>query len=108
MSERATCTVLALASAAKIAYELAHDIAKDGGRANGRPIHSAKVIAAAKKRGLSVKKIRYNGTVARFIRTHPTGSYYMSKRRHAFAVIDGVVSDHTAPGSIVLNVWRFG
>jgi len=107
MSERATCTVRALAAAAKIAYELAHDIAKDGGRDNGKAVHSGRVIAAAKKRGIFIRKLRYSGTVARFIRLHPTGSYYLSKRRHAFAVIDGAISDYTAPGSIVLNVWRF-
>lgn len=105
--ERATCTIKALAGVAGIAYELAHSIADDAGRCNGRRFNSRKLIDQAQQRGIRFRKLRMGShTLRKFIREHPTGRYFMRKRGHAFAVIDGQVSDHTRIGSIVLDAWE--
>lgn len=104
---RADCTVKALALCAGIAYELAESIAADAGRKPGRGFKSVKLIAAAKKHGLSFRKIRMGSrTVRKFLREHPEGRFYCRKVGHAFAVIDGAVSDTTRPGAIVLDAWQ--
>ena len=91
---RGDCTVRALSKVAKITYALAESIAADGGRRPGQGAHSHDVIRAAKARGLSFRKLRCRSkTVARFIREHPVGRYYVRKRQHAFAVVNGVISD---------------
>lgn len=34
-------------------------------------------------------------TLNQFVKKHPKGKYYVLHRGHAFAVVDGVVYDHT-------------
>lgn len=106
MTQRADCTVRALAAAAGIAYELALSIASDAGRRAGGRFNSQKLIDHAKTTGLSFRKLNMRQkTLRRFLLEHPTGKYYCNKRGHAFAIIDGVVSDRTKPGARVLNAW---
>ncbi len=104
---RADCTVKALSAVAGIGYELAEAIASDGGRSPGRRAKSARIIDAARDRGLAFRKIRFTGTVRRFIKTHPLGAFYATKRGHAFGIINGKIMDGTAPGSAIVNVWEY-
>ena len=107
MTKRADCTVKALATVADIGYELAEQIALDGGRKLGRTGNSLRIIEAAKRHGLKFRKLRFtNKTVAKFCRLHPVGRFYLRKRGHAFAVLDGAVMDWTSPNSIVVSAWE--
>ena len=45
--------------------------------------------------------------VAKFIREHPTGKFYACKRGHAFAVVDGKISDNTPSTALVVRAWEF-
>jgi hypothetical protein len=106
---RADCTVRALATVAEITYALAEEIAADGGRRRGRKVKSENVIAAAKARGVRFRKIRFSArTLGKFIRQHPVGRFYVRKRGHAFAVIDGTVHDskESSLGCIVIDAWQ--
>lgn len=107
--ERANCTVLALSAAAAIEYELAHRIAADAGRVSSRGFRSEKLIAEAKARGLTFRKLRMGPrTLRKFIKERPVGRFYVKKRGHALAVIDGVPSEsRTSLGSIIIDAWQF-
>jgi hypothetical protein len=47
-------------------------------------------------------------TIRRFIRENPRGTFYCCKSGHAFAIVDGVVHDHSPqkPGALIQNAWR--
>ena len=107
---KADCTVRALAHVAGITYAAAEALAEDAGRKAGRGMKSAKLIDLLNRcahLGIRFRKVRMGSrTLRRFLREHPTGSFYLRKRGHAFAVIDGSVSDFTRQGSIVLDAWE--
>lgn len=105
---RANCTVKAFASVTEITYTLAEGIAGEAGRIGGRKFKSSLLIEEAKKQGFTFKKLRFAGkTINKFVAQYPDGRFYARKKGHAFSVVDGVVNDKTAMGSIVLDVWQF-
>jgi len=105
---RADCVVRALAVVADIDYDVADALAAAAGRSAGRGTSLSvqlKMLAAVP--GVEFKKPRMGTrSLARFLREHPTGRFYLRKAHHAFGVIDGVVSDRTALGSIVKDAWQ--
>ena len=106
--QRADCTVSALAHVACIPYEVAFGIAAEAGRKSSCGASSERVIVKAKAAGIRLTKLRFtNKTLAKFVRLHPEGRFYVRKRGHAVSVIDGVVGDATRLGSIVLDVWQY-
>lgn len=105
--ERASCTVRALSASTQISYELAGCIASEAGRVAGRRFKSSALIDAAKRKGIRFKKLRFTGkTVRKFIEANPEGRFYARKNGHAFAIIDGQVSDATRAGTIIVDVWQ--
>lgn len=103
-AEKRDCTVRSLACAADIPYVDAHRIAKKSGRKNGRGWWSEKNLAVAKQEGLlDFAKVpcaipgrnytRTYPTVAQIIARHKTGRYIICTRKHAMALIDGVIHD---------------
>lgn len=97
-SDSADCTVRGFAAAAGISYEDAHAIASDAGREPRRRFSMAKVISVAKRRGFTIRKLRFRvRTLARFMREYPRGRYYVGITGHAFAVVDGVPSERQSP-----------
>lgn len=94
--DRRDCTVRALAVAAGVEYEVASMTLSAGGR--------------RVKKGMTVPELRriYEGVLhmqpldavsaiqprlVDFLAAHPQGRFVLVKRRHAFAVVDGVVHD---------------
>ena len=107
-TERASCTVRALAAVAAIEYELAHSIAADAGRVAGRRFRSSALIEEAKAQGLAFRKVRMGSkTLRKFLRQHPVGRFFVRKAGHAFAVVDGKPSDGTSLGVILTDAWQF-
>lgn len=108
---RLGCTVYALSAVTGCALDAATAIVDETRRP--RQWHSAtssKVIEAAKEKGYAFKKLRMKPrTLARFLREHPTGRYYLRKRGHAFAVVDGVVFDRINSGASVRikDAWEY-
>ena len=65
------------------------------------------LLNRCKQHGILFRKVRMGSrTLRRFLREHPTGSFYLRKRGHALAVIDGQVSDTTPQASIILDAWQ--
>lgn len=58
------------------------------------------ILKALRKFGIRVGELKpYRGTITKFCRTHPKGTYYMDMHSHAAVVQDGIIYD---------NSWQFG
>jgi len=105
--DRGSCTVRALSKVANISFSESTVIATLAGRIRSRGFHSEKLINEAKKHGFNFKKMNIaKKTVRKFAESYPEGRYYLEKRGHAFAFIDGKCSDGTKPRAIVLKAWK--
>ncbi len=105
---RAACTVHALSVVSGLSVAQATDVAVKAGTRNGQRFSSSMLIDHAKTNGMHFKKLRFTKkTLRKFIAEHPNGRYYLRKIGHAFAVVNGLVSDQTPHGSIVLAAWEF-
>lgn len=106
-TQNSDCTVRALSVAASIPYTNAHIIAEKAGRKYGKKFSSRLLIDAAINNGISFQKVeRARMTVARFLKEYPTGRFYARKNGHAFAIIDGVISDDTSGRCRVRDAWQ--
>jgi len=98
--EKRDCTVRAISCAFNIPYEKAHAFMKKNGRADKHGVIFRSVIGY-KPRVIFGKRISLHkntkGTVGKFIKNHPTGTYIIAIRHHVFAVKDGVIFDLLKP-----------
>ena len=103
-AEKRDCTVRSLACAADIPYVDAHRVLKKSSRKNGRGWWSERGLATASQEGLldfvaipfgrTVRNMRISyPTVAQALARLPQGRYIFNTRKHAFAVLDGVIFD---------------
>lgn len=98
-NETKDCTVVAFAVALNTTYEKAHAHM----RIKCKRLHRRGVYMSEYPNiGLNNTKHRIGPytrknktTVAKFLKAHPQGRYYCLSRSHAFAIIDGVLWDHT-------------
>lgn len=106
------CTVVALAATAGLPYDIAHSIAEAAGRKKNRGFNSAKLLKFFNKKQGSTqfKKVKRSTiTVQKFCKNYSTGRYFVRKRGHAYAVVDGIVIDRTKPKprERILEAWKF-
>jgi len=105
---RAGCTVRALANVTGIPLSLAMCLAVGAGRRKGRRFSSPKLIEYVKSLGLSFRKVRMKPrTLARFLREHPVGRYYVRQASHAFAVVGASVPPGTSLRVRVIEAWEY-
>lgn len=97
--EKDDCLVQALSMSLDISYADSHVICKESGRPNNKGWYFRKVIDTAQEyghkfiknnlleleRSLGVTRI----SAKRFAEMHPKGSYIVTKRGHAFSIING-------------------
>jgi hypothetical protein len=97
LGENRDCSVRALAIAAGMTYEAAHQLFKDAGRVDGKTTAHAVSCAVYERLGFPVQRTFYPGgrciTLAQLINCHPKGRFIVHRKGHAFALIDGVVHD---------------
>lgn len=108
-SDRRCCTINALSVSAGIPFETAQQIGAKAGRKRNRGFFGKKLLPVAKRYGVTYRKLRFKRmTLQRFIRTYPTGKYYVETTSHAFAVIDGVVNDwrENKAGCVLVEAFR--
>ena len=102
--EKADCAVRALAVAACVAYDVAHEALALSGRRPREGTHSSTMFAGARRlvhdaRWLSwdvfyaIDRSGRNPTITAFARAYPTGHFLLWSRTHAFALVDGVLYD---------------
>lgn len=97
------CVVRAFSVAANRPYAEIHTLCATHGRPYGRGTSNATMRAVAKAMGIqeertllayvSINGRLYRPTLAAFIKANPTGRFVLTRRGHAFALIDGVVHD---------------
>jgi len=106
-SERADCTVIALAMALNVPYEFAHQVLKTHGRKDKRGFYIEKAIqSVCKELGFTAKQIKRSGSVRKFIKNNPAGNFLCTKRGHAFAIIDSVPFNLDTIDSHLLGAWK--
>lgn len=106
------CTVVALAAATGLPYDEAHKIAEKAGRLFNKGFRSEKLIKYFNtKHGRNqFRKVKRTAiTVQKFCKKYPKGSYYVRKKGHAYAIINGTVVDRSRPKALerILEAWQF-
>jgi hypothetical protein len=107
LNETNDCTVTSLAFLMGWPYRDAHKAMERGGRQHrkGRYMHTAAASADMKMvNGLCPDK---GVTLGEFCKAHPVGRYWVEVTKHALAVVDGQVHDHSLrPLRRVKRAWR--
>lgn len=106
------CTVIGFAIVTGVDYHTADLIAVKTKRKRRQGHWPAKMVAYAKRvYGMRFKKFKFSSmTIQKFIKTYPIGRYYVSTNKHCFAIIDGVVNDHSNMNKrfgIIKDAWQF-
>lgn len=106
------CTVVALAATAGIPYGTAFVIAKQAGRQDNRGFRSETLIKYYSKlygKNQFRKVKRSTITVQKFCKKYTEGKYFVRKRGHAFAIVDGLVVDKTKPKPLerIVEAWQY-
>ncbi|CAB5217743.1 hypothetical protein UFOVP201_14 [uncultured Caudovirales phage] len=96
LNETNSCTIITLANVTGISYLDAHKIGADAGRINRKGFYTEKLTAHALKFGHVFRPIANFArmSITAFCEKYPTGRFYVRKRGHAFAIINGVVHDN--------------
>jgi hypothetical protein len=90
--EKLDCVVRAYASAADVPYYQSHAICEEHGRK--RRHKSYNTINTIVSQGH--KWVFTRMSLATFVKEHPIGNFFVTKRGHAFAVKNGIVFDTVA------------
>lgn len=112
LDRKRNCTVRALATSANLPYEEAYQIAKEAGRKDNTGFKSAKLLKYYNKKvgSTAFRKVKRSAiTVQKFCRVFPLGSYYVRKKGHAYAIVNGVVYDTQSPKprERILEAWKY-
>ena len=110
--DKRNCTVLALSASANISYPEADDHATLSGRKRNKGFRSYILIDEwNKKHQKQFTKCEIESlTLNKFVKCFPEGRYYLRKKGHAFAVVNGVVIDtgkRFAKKTKILDAWAF-
>lgn len=100
-SDTKCCCVVTLMKVMNCTYDKAYKWCRDkGGRLNGQGMVIGQVdrmfeamINTRQVKGPYTNNNRI--TITQFIKKHPKGRFFCVHRGHAFAIIDGVLYDHT-------------
>jgi len=112
-----SCTVNALAIVTGLPWQEAQRLLAEAGRRANKGF----AISAAARNGtvrgwrftnvmptyLGMDSLNTKLSLCRFVRTHPRGRFYLSTRRHAFALIDGKINDwlQTSKNAKLTHAW---
>ena len=136
-SESSDCVVRAIASAAEMDYDSAHQFVKEKFKRknrkgtfgfpvtmnlmskNGEKIHGKSVEIISEEHNTMLYYVRVKGaktlrqtTSSSFIKKYPTGTYVVVVRGHAFTIKDGVVIGNVDDGKKmkkhINSVWKIG
>ena len=90
------CCVIGFATAAGIPYMVADEIAVKTKRKRRKGHWPHKMVAYAKrKHEIRFHKLKFKTiTLQKFLEKYKEGRYYISTRKHAYAIINGVIHDH--------------
>lgn len=92
-TENNDCIVRAFAVARDIPYHVAHSIFEAAGRRRGHGLRWDQIAPVLLEQGFEVSGRMWSLSLSQFLRNNRTGSFFLIKRGHAFAVKNGVVFD---------------
>ena len=107
---RGDCTVVALSILLEITYLQAVTLMTKYGRlANGKWPKRCLHFRASLSKILNGHMVARHGSVGKFVRTHPQGKFLIWVRGHVFAVVNGIIYDHTnKPSRHISGAWSVG
>jgi len=110
-SEKNDCTVRALAISTNKPYDEAYCILQSFGRKPNKGTNIRKFFKNNKiVLGFWFKKLRFRKqiTLNKFVKKHPTGTFYVRITKHVFVVKDGVTIDMTKPRTYcrITDAWE--
>ena len=107
-SEHNDCAVRAAATAGNLPYEKVRAVfAKHGRKPRGLTYLPTSVAAHRELFQAERVTVAGNLSLAEFTRRYPTGRFIIDVRRHALAVIDGVIHDWSPkPRRQVIRYWK--
>lgn len=98
--ETRDCTVRAISNAFDVPYEIAHKFMAKNGRKNKHGVPFITIIGT-RPRVLFGRRIAWHKrpkkTIGSFVKSHSTGTYIISLKRHVFVLKDGVIIDTFRP-----------
>jgi len=108
--DESDCSIRALAVACGLSYAAASAVFASQGRAHGRGTDLL-TTELVHDRLLAMRRVRVmeGWRLANVARELPKGRYVLHRRKHAFALVDGVIHDWaggTGPSTIVLRIWH--
>lgn len=109
ISESNDCTVQAFTNATGIPYPRVWAAFRSNGRKAGRGVKLAdKAQSVAHSLGVKLTLVRRSGTLRKLLSDYPEGRFIVRVRRHAFAVVSGIVIDswEQKPGRQIKSAWR--
>jgi len=95
------CTIISLSLAACIPYKEADEIGMKAGREKNKGFHLEPLFNEARKKGIKIQNvpIQNKTNLKQFILDYPIGRFVLSKKTHAFCVINGIVHDVVKNGN---------
>lgn len=103
-TDKNNCVPLALAAATNMPLAEATEVCRVRGRLHGHGTPTFVTRAIFGAYGKSVE-LRHRITAERFCRLHPVGRFILRKSGHAFAIVNGKISDHTRRRSLIREYW---
>lgn len=105
------CTIIAFAIVTGMDYITADRIGIKTKRIRRRGHWPEKMVNYSKRvYGLKFRKFKFASiTLQKFLKKFPTGRYYVANKDHCFAIINGIVEDHSMivkPYQIIKSAWQ--
>lgn len=116
-TERGDCSVVALARGMELPYDVAHAMCKKHGRKDksGFSLHKVfgfQYYGSRKEKAKQLKGRRVSihknkrGTLATFMKKHPTGTYIICVYQHYCTLVDGKMYNHNSMNDRVKYYFR--
>lgn len=101
------CSVRALTISTGLPYEQVYRVFKEHGRKPKQGVDLHKIMkSVCKDLKVTARQVKRSGSLRGFVNKFPIGVYVCTKRGHAFAVVNGVVSDDTKPDCHIKRAWK--
>ncbi len=94
------CSVVALHVVTGKPYKECYDFMKTFRKSKSKRVSLKGVEdSLTRQKGVSVKMLEYSTSnkisIKKFVESYPEGTYYCQSHGHAFAIVDGVLFDHS-------------
>ena len=115
IQDHSNCVVIGFAIVTGVPYIQADEIAVKTKRKRNKGHYPEKMVNYAKRKyKMKFLKLRFTSiTLKKFLEKYKEGRYYVQTRKHAYAILDGVIHDHShndnlhRPGHHIKKAYKF-